>query len=239
MEPAAPSSSSEMPPAALSLSVWHLFALTAGVAAVFGLARVLVDPIYAGAEFFSFDEDPVIRAISLAFYGLMLGGTVIAAVALLRDRTLRIEPGHALLLLGALQFVHLVIGWREVVTWPSKPHDGSFPLWFVVRGCVAAACAWLAAPRWYWRILFLLWSLEVCLVLLALPSGHLTPDVQYLQRDQAWWRGWSPIAAAIALAAGGLADLRRDPRPDWLHWFGLGTLLAFEVWLAIGRGIFV
>jgi hypothetical protein len=43
------------------------------------------------------------------------------------------------------------------------------------------------------------------------------------------WVEWCRIPGFLILGILTLADLRREPRPDGLHWLGLGLALALQL----------
>jgi hypothetical protein len=158
-------------------------------------------------------------------YGLIMGGLAIGVVQPLRGRAFMTEPGHALLHLGTLLFVELILH--------SNVSPGQLSTaWLGTRGLTAAVCAWLAAPRAYWKAFFVVWSLDAFYLLLGSVASSLQLSDELVVHASFWSFAASPTVAFVALAIVSCVDLWREPRPDWLHWLGIGLLLLLELAIA-------
>lgn len=214
----------------ITFSLWHLFVFTATVAGVFALLRVIDSPLGPDIRY---SDNAILEATFRVLYGLTLGALVVGGVERTRARAFGNEPGHALLVFGALQFMDTAILHGVFTTLVPEAEPSFIYMGFSagVRCCVALLAAWIAAPRIYWKVFFLLWAGDACfdMVVHAASLGD-SPEVLPLLKAFSWWEfGLWPRLSFSVLTLCAFIALWRRPWPDWLHWLGIALPLTLGV----------
>ncbi len=178
------------------------------------------------------------QKVSIILSSIMGAAELVAAGVLLRARChtmpRRLQPGHWLVLIGALTMIlHLAV-WGTVRLvfddWRAAGEIGFFASSIPAAAAVAvfALAAVMLRDAWRWKILFgataLVKAAAFAVALLLLADRLLSHQFSFMLYNALTLAAYLPAFVVILLVAAVVLDLPRRAERDWVHWLGVFCL---------------